>query len=295
MSKILIITDTSSDIPVELLKKDNIETIPMIFTINGKPFSENVDFSNDNFYEVMSKRDCVSSFQIPAAVYIDRYTNAESQGYTDIFVITSDSKITPMYSSALEGKKMYINNNPNSSMNIHVINSISYTMGTGLLVLATSKLVDENNEPDYILNEINNLTHKIGLIVNSFCIKYTRADDPIEWVKRMTAEITHPYPTFNITEGKAVELSIIKGNHTAFDQFYEYCKKSLEDKKPSYAIGYAVRKKEATAIAMLLENELGYPPVSIYKIGAFSSFCSGIASITLSFLDENTQQKVDED
>lgn len=291
MSKILIITDTSCDIPVEFFEPYDIDIIPMIFTINGKPFCEGVDFSKENFYEILPKRETITAFQIPAAVYIDRFRSAEKDGYSDIIVITSDSKISPMYSSAIEGRGMYFEQNPNSPMKIHLIDSVSYSMGTGLIVLEAAKLVKNGENIDVILSVIDDLTHSIQLIINSFNLRNMSTDAPLDWIRKIATGITHPFPTFSIVEGDAIELPIMKGDHTAFDQFLGYCRDALITNKPSYAVGYAMRAKEARAIALLLEEELGYPPVCTYELGAFSSYCSGRAAITLSFIGENRKEQ----
>ncbi len=287
MGKILIITDTSCDIPFELIDALPVEVIPMIFTINGKPFSEGVDFVSENFYEILPKRESITSFQIPAAVYIDRFSEAQKCGYSDVVVITSDSRTSPMYSSAIEGKSMFLEQNANSSLNIHIIDSLTYSMGLGMIVLEAAKLVQQGNTIDIVLEKVDELTRSMHLIINSFSIKNIHTDAPLDWLKKITSEITHPFPTFSIIESDAIELPIIKGDHTAFDQYYGYCREALINNNPPYAVGYALRVKEARAIAMLLEEELGYPPICLYKIGAFSSYCAGRASITLSFIGEN--------
>lgn len=291
MNKILIITDTSSDIPTEYLEPDSFNVLSMIFTINGKPFCEGSDFTRENFYEILPKRDAVSTFQIPAAIYIDRFYLAEKNGYEHILIITSDSKTSPMYSSAIEGRGMFLKQNPKTQLKIHVFDSLTYSMGTGLIVLEVAKLIKAGENIDTILSTVEDLSRSVQLIVNSFSIRNLRTDAPLDWIKKMTNEITHPFPTFNIIESDAIELPIIKGDHTAFDQFFGYCREALIKNKPPYAIGYAMRAKEARAIAVLLEEELGYPPVLIYKVGALSSYFAGRAAITLAFIGENRKEQ----
>jgi|GEM_PF-397816 len=291
MNKILIITDTSSDIPIDYLEQDTFNVLSMIFTINGKPFCEGSDFTHENFYEILPKRETVSAFRIPAAIYIDQFHLAERSGYEHVIVITSDSKTSPMYSSAIEGRGMYLEQNANTSLQIHIFDSLTYSMGTGLIVLEAAKLAREGESINTILSTIDDLSRSVQLIVNSFSIRNLHTDAPIEWIKKMASEITHPFPTFNIVESDAIELPIIKGDHTAFDQFFGYCREALIKNKPPYAVGYAMRAKEARAIAILLEEELGYPPVAIFKVGAFSSYCAGRATITLAFVGENRKEQ----
>ena len=53
MDKIRIITDTSSDISVEDAERWDIELLPVLFQIDGKPCYESIDFTNEEFYEMM--------------------------------------------------------------------------------------------------------------------------------------------------------------------------------------------------------------------------------------------------
>lgn len=73
MDKIRIITDTSSDISVEDAERWDIELLPVLFQIDGKPCYESIDFTNEEFYEMMPEYEKMTAVQIPAAVYLDRY------------------------------------------------------------------------------------------------------------------------------------------------------------------------------------------------------------------------------
>lgn len=72
-------------------------------------------------------------------------------------------------------------------------------------------------------------------------------------------------------------------DHKSFDTLYDCCAESLRESKPDYAIGYACRKKEARALAILLEEELGYAPISIYKLGAISAYTASKDALAFCF------------
>jgi hypothetical protein len=45
-----IVTDSSADIPKELLQKYNIWVVPLSIQVNGKEFTEGVDITPQEFY-----------------------------------------------------------------------------------------------------------------------------------------------------------------------------------------------------------------------------------------------------
>ena len=291
MSKTMIITDTCSDLPVELTDNYDIEVLATTFLIDGKYFSEGIDFSHENFYDILPAIGKVKNISIPAAVYLDRYKNAATCGFDNVLVILAGTDQFPMHKSAKEAIGLFKEQNPTSDLNIEVLDTFNYSMTAGLLVLEAAKLAKENTDFDTLIHHIKDSAKNMRLIVDAFYIPFSFNDPTKKWRKWVSLNSYHPYPTLKIDCEKGIELPIIKGDHSAFDQFYAYCVEALIKNKPDYAIGYASRKKEARAIATLLEEELGYPPVSLYKLGAVSSYGASKAAIALCYKEEPTNKE----
>lgn len=287
MSKTMIITDTCSDLPVELTDNFDVEILATTFLIDGKYFSEGIDFSHENFYDILpAPAGKVKDFYIPAAVYLDRYKNAAARGFDSVLVIIAGSKEIPMHRSSREAVTLFLEQNPTSDLRIEIIDTGNYTMTAGLLVLEAAKLAAEGMDFDELVKTVNEETEKMTMLVDAFYIPNSFNDPTKQWRKWVSLKNYHPFPTLRVTKDKAEELPIIKGDHTAFDQYYTYCVEALRLNKPDYAIGYANRKKEARALAMLLEEELGYPPVALYKLGAISAYGASKAAIALCYRED---------
>ncbi|MDD6807700.1 MAG: DegV family protein [Oscillospiraceae bacterium] len=286
MSKTMIITDTCSDIPVEMVDKYDVEILATDFLINGKHFSEGIDFAHENFYEILpAESGTVKNFSIPAAVYLDRYKNAATCGFDGVIVICAGSTEFPMYNSAKEAATLFAEQNPTSDLKINVIATQNYSMTAGLLVIEAAKKADEGEDFNSLVEYIEKTKDEMKMIVDAFYVPKSINDFSKPWHKWLTLKNYHPFPTLSVTTSGASELPIIKGDHSAFDQYYAYCVEVLREKKPDYAIGYASRVKEARALSILLEEELGYPPVALYKLGAISSYGASKAAIALCYKD----------
>lgn len=285
MSKTMIITDTCCDLPANLVTDYDVEILATTFNIDDRFFNEGIDFTPENFYEILpAPKDKIKSVSIPAAVYLDRFKNAVSCGFDSIIIIMTGGDAFPMYRTANEAVELFKTQNPTADVRIEIINTKSYTMGAGFIVLEAAKLAQEGKSVDEIIAKINDSINRMTIIIDAFNIPLSLPDSTRPWKKYVQfAGSYHPFPTIKINCEKAVELPIIKGDHTSFDQFLGYCVESLRDTKPDYAIGYASRAKEAKAIAMLIEEELGYPPVAVYKLGAISSYTASKAAITLCY------------
>lgn len=286
MSKTMIITDTCSDLSVDLVDKYDVEILAATFHIDGKYFVEGVDFSHENFYEILpTPHDKIKGFAIPAAVFLDRYKNAATCGFTHVLVILAGPDAMPMHISAREAAELFKEQNPTADLKIQVLDTGNYSMATGLLVLEAAKLADENMDFDELLENVTEDAKKMTLLVDAFHIPKSFTDPTKPWSKWLSLKSYHPFPTLKVTPEGASELPIIKGDHSAFDQYLAYCIEALRQNKPDYAIGYATRVNEARALAMLIEEAVGYPPVSLYKLGAISAYGASKAAIALCYKD----------
>ena len=286
MSKTMIIVDTCSDIPAELTEDFDMELLATTFDIDDRYFNEGIDFSKENFYEILpAPKGKIKSFYIPSAVYLDRYKNAATCGYENVIVFTIGGEDeVPMTASATEAADLFKEQNPTSDLRIVVVPVNNYSISAGLIALDAAKLANNGASFDDILSNVNSNISRMTMLVDAFNVPPIYNDPTFKWRKWVSFSGSyHPFPALKICNGKAVELPIIKGDHSAFDQFYAYCVEALRAEKPEYAIGYASRAKEARGLALLLEEELGYPPIALYQLGAISAYGASKASLVLCY------------
>lgn len=285
MSKTMVITDTCSDLPLGLVDRYDVEVLATTFNIDERFFSEGIDFSHENFYEILpAPKGKIKNFYIPAAVFLDRYKNAATCGFDSVIVILAGMADLPMHKSAKEAVTLFNEQNPTAGLEVEVIDTDNFSMTAGFLVMKAAKLAAEGKDFGEIVEAVKASKENMVLIVDAFNIPFSYNDPTKGWRKWVSfGGSYHPYPALKITTKNAEELPIIKGDHSAFDQFYTYCVSALSEKKQDYAIGYASRIKEARAIALLLEEELGYPPVALYKLGALSAYGASKAAIALCY------------
>lgn len=148
MEKIKIITDSTSDLPLEIIKKYNIEVLPLLVNLEGQTYMDGVDI---NLHELLIKMRESEVFPGTAQVnpqrFFDCYKNYINDGYK-IVSIHMSSKMSGTYQSACIAKDML------NSDNIVVIDSQNVTSGLGLLVLKAARLKENGCSTIEIQNEI---------------------------------------------------------------------------------------------------------------------------------------------
>lgn len=135
MGEYQIVTDSSSDLPLNVLEQEDIISMPLSFTIDGKQYHSG-EMPASEFYQKMRQ----GAMPITSQVNVEEATNAFrailDKG-KDILYIAFSSAMSGTYNSAClaaeELRKEY------SDREIVIVDSKSVCLGQGLLTFLTSK------------------------------------------------------------------------------------------------------------------------------------------------------------
>jgi DegV family protein with EDD domain len=137
MNKVKIITDSTSDLTPEILKKSDISVVPLYVNFNDESFIDGVNITTKELYEKVEKHGCLpkTSAGSPADFYkmFKKFIDEDM----DIVFIGLSSKL----SSHLQSAILAANDFPEDR--IHIVDSLNLSSAIGLLVL---KAVDFKNQ-----------------------------------------------------------------------------------------------------------------------------------------------------
>lgn len=137
MEKIKIITDSTLDLPAELIREKNIEVLPLLINFGEESYLDGVEITTK---EMIDKIDATGVLPTTAQVTPNRFEETFKkyldEGYK-IVVLTLSSDMSGTYQSACIAKDML------ESDDIVVIDSRNVTSGLGLLVLKACELRDK--------------------------------------------------------------------------------------------------------------------------------------------------------
>ncbi|MCT4565721.1 MAG: DegV family protein [Maledivibacter sp.] len=138
---IKIMADSTCDLSKEVLEKYDISLAPLTINIEGKVYRDKIDIQPNDFYEIIEDLNKNPTTAMPSPTeYLDIIYRSIKEGYTDILCICMSSGTSGAYQSAVIAKEYYFEENPNSNIKIHVVDSKSMSHGSGWLILKSAKL-----------------------------------------------------------------------------------------------------------------------------------------------------------
>lgn len=101
MKKIAWITDSTCGLPKEFIEENNIYVVPLNVIINGVSYKEDIDITNDEFYEKLQDPDVdATTSQAALGDFIELYEQLKEE-YEVGIAIHASSELTGTYNSSV--------------------------------------------------------------------------------------------------------------------------------------------------------------------------------------------------
>ena len=155
MEKIKIITDSTLDLPSDLIKEKDIEVLPLLINFGEESYLDGVEINTKVMLEKVEKENIFpTTAQISPNRFEEVFNKYLSEGYKILTILLS-SEMSGTYQSACIAKNMIDSND------IVIIDSKNVTSGLGLLVLKACEFRDNGNSIFEIEEKIKNIIPKV--------------------------------------------------------------------------------------------------------------------------------------
>ena len=160
MEKIKIITDSTLDLPVELIREKNIEVLPLLINFGEESYLDGVEITTKEMIDKINATGILpTTAQVTPNRFEETFKKYLDEGYK-IVALTLSSDMSGTYQSACIAKDML------ESDDIVVIDSRNVTSGLGLLVLKACQFRDKGLGIKEIEEEILKAIPKVKSSLN---------------------------------------------------------------------------------------------------------------------------------
>lgn len=166
---IRIVTDSSCDIPPELIADLSIDVVPLTIRFGQEEFVDKVELSTGQFWDRLLSGEGLPETAAPSAgAFVETFERLAADGASGVLVMTLSSDLSATHQAAVIGAEKV-------GLDVKVLDSRSVSMGLGLQVIAAA----EHAATGAGLEEIT--TAAIDRVDR---VRLTAALDTIEFLKR---------------------------------------------------------------------------------------------------------------
>lgn len=249
MNKIALITDTTSDLPEDIIAKYNINVLPFRIIYTGREYRDKVEISPEKVYEDLLVE--VPTSSMPALEDMEAlYNKLEQEGYTHAIAIVLSTGLSGIYNGMLVASE----NHP--KIITHLCDSQSISLGEGALVLECAKLLEQGKEFEYVVNEIPNIKKRIHLFFVVGTLEYLKKGGRIGKVSGTIAELLNIKPIISVdyNDGKYITYDKARGRKQSLNRLVEIGNKILDDKKSRVYLLHGSSEEDAKKVLEILSK-----------------------------------------
>ena len=277
---IKIVTDSTSYISDEYIKKYDIKLVSLNVIINGVS-SREIDIENEVFYEEIrnSKEIPKSSQPIPNEM-LNTFKEIVKDGDSIVGIFLS-SKMSGTYSSANMIKDMILEDYPDAD--IHILDSKTNCMQMGFAVIEAARAASEGKSINEVINAANHVINNSRFLFTPETLEYLKKGGRIGGAAALFGNVLQIKPILTVVNGETSVFKKVRTRKKAIEEIVKTVLEEIEAKGLGDIVVHHINcQEDGLKLAKALENKLG-KKVEIQSIGPVIGVHVGPGSIGIAY------------
>ena len=276
MSKIQIIIDTDSNIPVDLAKKHNIILVPITIQFGEESFDDTIEIENPALFERIDKTGKLPTTAAPSpAAFAKAYQQAFDNGAESIICICVGSAISRTYESALGAMEEF------PGKKITVIDSGHLSMSEGFMAIAASEVIAAGGSHEEAVKTAESMKHRSYIYGSLSTLKYLALGGRVSSLAASMANMLNIRPILAMIDGKLGLLEKVRTRKAAMDRLVELVVAAVDGKPVErICLIHVINPEDATLFGEMLRSKIDLPKeIPLIDFGPGLSVHTGMGTI----------------
>ena len=248
-----LFTDTSANLPVEIIDEYGIEVVPFSYTIDGVEYIPEREFDGKAFYAAMRAGSEVKTSMVNAGTFIERFKTALDAG-KDVLYIGMSGGISGTANAALMAKQELDEEYPDRK--IVVIDTLAASLGEGLFVVKAAEQLRDGAALDTIEEDIR---AQVPSMCQSFTVddlKYLKKTGRVSGAAAIIGNVLSIHPILiGDYEGKIVVKAKVRGMKRTLDALAERYAELALSKTETIGIAHADNEEGKAYLVQRLRDK----------------------------------------
>ncbi|TFE31851.1 DegV family protein [Cohnella luojiensis] len=278
MASIVLVTDSTADIPLQVREKLGISMVPLKVNFGDESYLDNITLQPAQFYEKLASFGGLATSSQPSpSDFYDVYKRLTDEGHSVISIQLSGA-MSGTYQSATIAKSML-----EEDADVTVIDSKSASYGYGLLVVTAAEMAQAGASKEDIIAEVHRLRQELRLYFLVDTLEYLKKGGRIGKASAVLGSLLNIKPILSIDkEGIVFPFDKVRGQKRAMARIAEVLEADLKDRPVKLTIavtpGHIAGVSE---LAELLKQHLNVQHYQETEIGPVIGTHAGPGTIGL--------------
>jgi DegV family protein with EDD domain len=250
-SKIAIVTDSTANLPDEIIAQYNIHVVPLTVNWGGQGYLDGIDITPAAFYErLKTDKESPTTSQPSAGQFEEVFTKLAENYESIVGVFVSE----PL-SGTLDSARTAANTMPDFP--IEIIDSRSISFGLGYMVLAAARAVEGGLNQAEVAQAARSLIDSMRFTFVVETLDYLHRGGRIGGAQRLLGSVLSIKPLLHLSDGKVEPLESVRTKRKAVNRMLEIAYQETRDKgSVRAAVVHASSPQEAEVFRQVVLEKL---------------------------------------
>jgi DegV family protein with EDD domain len=250
---IRIVTDSTCDIPAELLAQHRVTVVPVNIQFGQETYQEGVTLSRDDFYRKVDELNTIPTTSQPSLGQFQvAYRALSAEPDTDgLLSIHLTSQLSGTHGSAVVAAGQMSETPP-----IWVFDSLSGSMGLGFMVLEAARMAQANAGISAILERLEKLRERMHIYFSIDNLRFARMSGRVGMAQELLASLLQVKPMLTVKEGRLALLKRVRTRGQALRSLVDTLAEALSNLPAQVAVIHAQAPEAAEQLRAALATRL---------------------------------------
>ena len=274
-----VVTDSTADLPPQIAEELGITVVPVYLRFGEKVYRDGVDISQDEFYQKLVEGPIHPSTSQPTPADFTEVYRKLSQEADGIVSIQVTSKLSGTYNSAVQGREM-----AGVRCHIEVVDSLSVSMGLGLIAMAAARLAEAGESLQRVIEEIRQAIPCIRILGVFDTLKYLLLGGRISKAKAIMGSVLNVKPLLTMRDGELCLAGLARTRSKGIERLFNLARDALNIQE--LAIVHSTTPDEAGSLKERIASIFDKKQIHIARLGPALGVHGGPGTLALALREK---------
>ncbi len=202
--KIALVTDSTCDIPRDLVTDLNITVVPNMLIIDGESIPDDENFSRSDFYEQLPE---MTSFPTTSTASVGYYQGVYEKilnnGYDQILSIHCSKELSGIFNAASTASREF-------QEKILIVDSRQLSLGLGFQVLEAVEAISSGLSIEAIEEHLGKIRKKVRVVAMLNTLEFVRRSGRVSWARARVGGILNLKPFVEVVDGHVLSIGQVR-------------------------------------------------------------------------------------
>ncbi len=281
MSNIAVVTDSTTYMPPELVKKYSISVAPQVLIWGDQTYKDGVDIESLEFFtRLKTAKVMPTTSQVSVISFQEIFQDCVDKG-KEVLALLVSSKLSGTVQSAMQAKELM----GAAGEKVHVVDSQSVAMALGFQVLAVARALEDGASLKDAIGLAEKSYQNTGVCFAVDTLEFLHRGGRIGGAQRFLGTMLNMKPILAIQDGRVEGIDRIRTKNKAHDRVLELVTEKIAGRTPVRLATLHANAAEDAKTLLARAEQLLHPVESVFtEVSPTVGTHAGPGTVGLAFM-----------